>query len=188
MAVRWAHGILLTGALVAAPALLGAPSAGAATPSQPTPTVAPPSVMSGGGALHLHGSGTFSSTAGGAGPAVVAGTCDFTTDGSYVHISSTAFEASGHGSWTNINCPTATAVVTIQLQQYFSDNTWRDAGARASKTVKSGGGSGNWAVGRAACVYSNQTTWRSWVDVDLVGVSDTNEKGYTTPQTFGCRR
>src|SRR5262245_2552666 len=44
--------------------------------------------------------------------------CVFTTNGDYVHVSSSAFEASGHGWWVNGNCPTSKAVVKVQLQEF----------------------------------------------------------------------
>ncbi|MGC5010727.1 hypothetical protein ACLQ2R_08190 [Streptosporangium sp. DT93] len=114
--------------------------------------------------------------------------CVFQTYGDYVHVSSSAFEASGHGWWLNGNCSATLAVVTVQLQQYYSDGVWRNAGAPGSQTVRSGGGAGNRATGRAACVNGGLTGWRSVVDVDLVGLADDPGKLYTPSRNIYCRR
>jgi len=114
--------------------------------------------------------------------------CVFTTGGDYVHISSTAFEASGHGWWINGDCKTSYAVVTVQLQEYYSDGSWRSKGTVGQATVRSGGGSGNRATGRAGCSNSSLTSWRSVVDVDLVGLADSPEKLTTSSQNIRRRR
>ena len=75
--------------------------------------------------------------------------CTFLTKGDNVHISSTAFEASGHGWWVKIDCDATWAVVAVQLQQHYSDGTWRNVGMVGSATVRAGGGAGNRATGRA---------------------------------------
>lgn len=114
--------------------------------------------------------------------------CTFTTNGDYVHVSSSAFEASGHGWWVNGNCNTSTAVVTVQLQQYYSDGSWRNSGTVGRSTVRSGGGAGNRATGRAGCNNSSTTGWRSVIDVDLVGLADDPGKLTTPSRNIGCRR
>lgn len=114
--------------------------------------------------------------------------CVFETRGDYVHVSSSAFEASGHGWWVNGNCSATTAVVTVQLQQYYSDGSWRNQGSKGSATVRSGGGAGNRATGRAGCSSSAITGWRSVIDVDLVGQADDPTKLTTPGRDIGCRR
>jgi hypothetical protein len=118
----------------------------------------------------------------------IIGVCSFTTNGDFVHVSSTAFEASGHGWWVNGNCDTTTAVVTVQLQQFYSDGVWRNIGTVGRSTVRSGGGSGNRATGRAACTGSALTGWRSVIDVDLVGLADDPRKLTTAARNINCRR
>jgi hypothetical protein len=114
--------------------------------------------------------------------------CYFTTKGDYVHISSSAFEASGHGWWVNGDCPATLAVVTVQLQEYYSDGHWRNKGTVGRETVRSGGGAGNRATGRAACNNRGVAGWRSVVDVDLVGVADDPRKLITPARNIGCTR
>ncbi|MCF6473170.1 hypothetical protein FAF44_32990 [Nonomuraea sp. MG754425] len=114
--------------------------------------------------------------------------CYFKTKGDNLHISGSAFEASGHGWWVNIDCSATKAVVTVQLQEYFSDGTWRNRGTPGEKTVRSGGGSVNRATGRAACDSSKLTGWRSVIDVDLVGQPDDSDKLTTSAQNIYCRR
>ncbi len=114
--------------------------------------------------------------------------CVFQTRGDYVHVSSSAFEASGHGWWVNGNCSARLAVVTVQLQQYYSDGRWRNIGSVGRKTVASGGGAGNRATGRAGCNNSSLTGWRSVIDVDLVGQADDPRKLTTPARNIRCRR
>lgn len=112
----------------------------------------------------------------------------FETHGDRVHRSSTAFEASGHGWWINLHCPSAQrARVTVQLQQYFTDGSWRNRGVKGSATVYSGSGRGNRSTGRATCGTSSRTGWRSVIDVDLVGVNDPSGVGVTAPANINCR-
>lgn len=166
--------------------LLGAsqtPATATSVHSNPTPAAVPATVPgSGGSSVESSGSG---SPVEALGPEAV---CTFTTRGDYVHVSSSAFEASGHGWWVNGNCPTSTAVVTVELQEYYSDGSWRTKGTVGQATVRSGGGAGNRATGRAGCNNSSLTGWRSVVDVDLVGVADDPGKLITPARNINCRR
>jgi hypothetical protein len=109
-------------------------------------------------------------------------------EGDYVHISSTLPPAaSGHGWWINRDCNATHAVVTVQLQQYYSDGSWRNIGTAGSATVRSGGGAGNRATGRVDCLSNVQTSWRSVIDVDVIGVADTTDRYITPFNTISCR-
>lgn len=114
--------------------------------------------------------------------------CKFYTRGDYVHRSSTGIAASAHGWWQNVDCPATYAVVTVQLQEYYSDGTWRNVGEPGRKTVRSGGGAGNRATARVDCLSTKLTGWRSVVDVDLVDVADDPGKLYTPAVNIECRR
>lgn len=74
-----------------------------------------------------------------------------------------------------------------QLQQYYSDGSWRNAGTVGRATVRSGGGSGYRATGRAACYSNSQTGWRSLVDVNVVGIIDDPGKLTTPSVNVFCR-
>jgi hypothetical protein len=54
--------------------------------------------------------------------------------------------------------------------------------------VRSGGGAGNRATGRAGCTSSASTGWRSVIDVDLVGLIDDPRKLTTPAVNVACRR
>ncbi len=112
--------------------------------------------------------------------------CTFYTRGDYVHVSSN--QASGHGWWVNVNCRATWAVVTVQLQQYYSDGRWRNIGTPGRATVRSGGGAGKRATGRVSCSSRSLTGWRSVVDVDVVGVLDDPRKLVTPARNIYCRR
>lgn len=155
-------------ALVAAPQLAVAASG----PSAAVPAVAPASAR----------------TSGAVTPSAAEDVCFFETAGDYVHVSSSAFEASGHGWWVNGDCETATAVVTVQLEEYYSDGSWRKVGTVGKKTVRSGGGSSDRSTGRAGCTGSATVSWRSVIDVDLVGLADDPDKLTTPVRDLSCSR
>ncbi|MER7513427.1 hypothetical protein ACIP46_37735 [Streptomyces lavendulae] len=170
---------------IASAALLGTSQSVSAASPGPVPAVAPASARAGSdGGLVLQGTGGSAEEVQERSAAEV---CVFETRGDYVHVSSSAFEASGHGWWVNGNCPTTTAVVTVQLQEYYSDGVWRNVGSKGKSTVRSGGGSQGRATGRGPCKSSAVTSWRSVVDVDLVGLSDSPEKLVTAGRDLACR-
>ncbi|WP_051752371.1 hypothetical protein [Streptosporangium amethystogenes] len=160
-------------------AAIAVPSASVLAPP-PTPAPAPDTGRAPAGSeASLENTGSATSTR---------ALCVFNTAGDYVHVSSSAFEASGHGWWVNGNCNATLAVVTVQLQQYYSDGSWRNAGTAGRATVRSGGGAGNRATGRGGCNSNSLTGWRSVVDVDLVGLADDPGKLYTPSRNIYCRR
>lgn len=184
-------GIATTIAVVGTSLVAGAMQSSASPPAAPTPAPAP-AAGSAGGVASLNGTASAGSTSAtpetSSDAAAAAALCFFTTNGDYVHVSSSAFEASGHGWWVNGDCPTSTAVVTVQLQEYYSDGTWRNKGTVGRSTVRSGGGAGNRATGRAGCNTSAVVGWRSVVDVDLVGVADSPDKLITPARNIPCLR
>lgn len=114
--------------------------------------------------------------------------CVFETKGDNVHKS--GGDASGHGWWISYGGCGNSAVVTVQLQEYYCGGTvcwWQNFGTKGKATVASGGGAGNRATGRATCATSTLTGWRSEVDVDIVGISDPSDKLHTNPQNITCR-
>jgi len=110
--------------------------------------------------------------------------CHFLMDGDYVHTS--MGDASGHGWWVNIDCQATQAIVTIRLQQNIN-GSWVYVGSPGQKTVYSGGGSANRAATRVRCNSSTMTSWRSEIDVDVIGILDTPGKFYTPTRSLNCR-
>lgn len=169
--------------LVAAMSALVGTGVAAAAPAGPVPAPAPAPDLAGDSSVILPNTGTPGTDLG------TSAICVFETRGDYVHVSSSAFEASGHGWWVNGNCSATTAVVTVQLQQYYSDGVWRNKGTVGQSTVRSGGGAGNRATGRGACTAGSAVTgWRSVIDVDLVGQADDPTKLTTSARDIPCRR
>lgn len=116
-----------------------------------------------------------------------AGLCSLQQAGDYAHISSTAPRAaSAHGWWYNTNCKATHAVVTVRLQKKGLLGVWSNVGTKGVATVKSGGGSGNRATSRYTCSGSSKHKFRSWVDVDVVGVADLPKKLYTPERELAC--
>jgi hypothetical protein len=109
----------------------------------------------------------------------------FQTGGDYVHFSSTPpATASAHGWWLDSNSRGAKAKVTVDLQVKEGGH-WHTV-ATGHKTVKQGGGSARRANARFTCVGTKKTTWRSVVDVDIIGVADSPNKLETPPKTYRC--
>ncbi|MET9607372.1 hypothetical protein ABZZ17_20225 [Streptomyces sp. NPDC006512] len=109
----------------------------------------------------------------------------FQTGGDAVHYSSTPPPAiSAHGWWLDKDSGGAKAKVTVELQ-ILTGGRWHTV-ASGSKIVKQGGGSSRRANARKACVGTKATTWRSRVDVDIIGVADSPNKLETPGKTFNC--
>jgi len=64
---------------------------------------------------------------------VAAAECTPFVDGDNVHVSSG--DVSAHGWWYLGTCANQRTVVTIGLQEYFSDKTWHNEGAVGTKNV-----------------------------------------------------
>lgn len=103
--------------------------------------------------------------------------CQFNTRGDRPHLSTTRgyLDTSGHGWWENINCSEGRlADVHITLQA-LTQNGWYtvDTHEIRTKDRKKGGSRAN---ARVRCVDSRTYTYRSIVDVDVVGVPDDAKK------------
>lgn len=114
------------------------------------------------------------------GGTVPATACTPYVDGDYAHVSSG--DVSVHGWWYQGNCPNTKTTVTIGLQEYYSDGSWRTK-ATGSASVYPGGGSGNRATARHLCESVVPAGWRSYVIVTIGnGASE-----YTASQNLACR-
>ncbi|MFM9442094.1 hypothetical protein [Streptomyces acidiscabies] len=110
----------------------------------------------------------------------------FYTGGDDVHFSSTPPPTvSAHGWWIDENSGDAKAKVTVKLQVKERNGSWRTV-TTGTKTVKQGGGSARRANARKTCVGTASTTWRSEVDVDIIGVADSPDKLVTPVRTYAC--
>lgn len=107
--------------------------------------------------------------------------------GDDVHISSTPpATASGHGWWVRLSGDSKKAKVTVYLEAKNHNGDWKTV-ATGSKTVGPGGGSSNRATARKECTNINRyTSWRSLIDVDIIGSLDTPGKARTRTVDFFC--
>lgn len=113
---------------------------------------------------------------------VAAAECTPFVDGDNVHVSSG--DVSAHGWWYLGSCANQKTVVSIGLQEYFSDKTWHNEGAVGTKNVYPGGGSANRAATRVTCAATAPTAgWRSYVIVTL----GTGASAYTGALNLACR-
>lgn len=120
---------------------------------------------------------------------ISAGDCNYQQANDNAHFSSTGFAISSHGWWVmwSGTCPN-TANVDIYLQAVYCDSNgcrWRTVDTD-SATVRDGGGAGKRATAREECSGVTTVGWRSYVDVDLVGVSDPSGYTYSEPQDRNC--
>lgn len=121
-----------------------------------------------------------------AAPAAPSEVGTYITNGDRVHVSSTPPRtASAHGWWIKVSGAGTKAKVTIWLQTKKSNGRWRSV-AKGQKTVKSGGGSSRRANVRKTCANAQKRQWRSLIDVDIIGVSDSPEKAVTKAVTVRC--
>ena len=116
----------------------------------------------------------------GAEPQALAGSCPYSTEGDYPHLSGS--DVSAHGWWETSNyalCPTY-ADVEVWLQGYWCDPwgcLWITVG-HDERRIQPRNISGQRTTARAACVPSDTVGYRSIIDVDLVGVSDPSDQEY----------
>jgi hypothetical protein len=109
-----------------------------------------------------------------------AAACTPYVDGDYAHV--TSGDVSAHGWWYRNNCPNTKTTVTIGLQEYYSDGSWRTK-ATGSAYVYPGGGSANWANARHICESVVVAGWRSYVIVTIGNGASAN----TAAQNLACR-
>ncbi|MEU3464299.1 hypothetical protein ABZ721_30625 [Streptomyces sp. NPDC006733] len=117
----------------------------------------------------------------------------FLTDGDEVHYSTWTKNSpaamSGHGWWIKGTTKATKAKVTIWLE-VKSGSSWRVVG-QGTKTVYPGGGSARRATARMVCaagpIPAGKTyTYRTRIDVDLIGHADSAEQAVTTPKAYPC--
>jgi hypothetical protein len=118
------------------------------------------------------------------GPEAAAVVIVFSTEGDYVHQSGN--EVSAHGWWIQYSGPSGVqANVDVQLQIYVGGWGWINIGPNFTSNVYPGGGSGQRTTARQPCPGGGYT-WRSVVDVDLIGYADSDEKLYTPGRYIDC--
>lgn len=116
-------------------------------------------------------------------PPVAAGTCTPIAVGDNAHLSPP--QVSAHGWWESGNCTDPRATVTVGLQEYFSDKTWRDKGEPGyNTTIRPGGGSSARVTAKDTCVGVALAGWRTYVIVDTP--SGGAASGYTPAQNLKC--
>jgi hypothetical protein len=110
----------------------------------------------------------------------------YLTNGDHVHISGTKpATASAHGWWLKVSGSGTKARVTVWLQVKDAHGRWHSV-AKGAKVVKSGGGSSRRANVRKRCEGTRRETWRSLIDVDIIGVGDSPEKVATRAVQLRC--
>lgn len=98
--------------------------------------------------------------------------------------------ASSHGWWNQYyitNCPEYANVDTY-LQAWWCDIwgcRWETVASNTGD-IRQGGGSGKRVTARRNCSGTSLVGYRSYVDVDLIGVSDPPGYTYSEPQNLNC--
>lgn len=107
----------------------------------------------------------------------------------YAHVSTSSgnLAVQSHGGWINGNCSATHAAVTVGVMKKNVVGIFVDVGTLGKKTLPSGAwGSGNWAVAHYDCKSNAKHTFQSWVDVDMIGISDWINKTFSLPTDLGC--
>ncbi|MFD8547482.1 hypothetical protein [Streptomyces sp. NPDC059649] len=124
----------------------------------------------------------------GHGPGLAAGggVGAFVTEGDRVHFSHTVHgNINAHGWWKRLNGPAKKAKVTVWLQ-VKNNGHWYTLN-KGVKTVYSGGGSGKRASAAWKCTnLIAKYSFRSVIDVDIIGYPDDAHKKITDTQTLFC--
>ena len=104
-----------------------------------------------------------------------------------VHIDTNPLEASVHGWWQDKekNFVGKKAKVVVELQ-YKKNGRWKTVATGSKDKIYSGGGRGKRANARIKCKSRNMGTWRSKVDVDIIGVWDSPGKTTSPEQKRAC--
>ncbi|MET9801173.1 hypothetical protein [Streptomyces sp. NPDC006368] len=118
--------------------------------------------------------------------AAAAGVGAFVTAGDRVHFSHTVRGSiNAHGWWKRLSGPATTAKVTVWLQ-VKNGSGWTTL-TKGVKTVRSGGGSGKRTPAAWKCTnLIERHSFRSVIDVDLVGYPDQDNKKITDTVTLYC--
>lgn len=107
----------------------------------------------------------------------------------YPHISTTSTNRAvqSHGGWINSNCRATHADVTVGVMKKNVVGIFVDVGRLGKKRMASGDwGSGQWAVAHYDCASAATHSFQSWVDVDMVGISDWINKTFSPPIDRPC--
>ncbi len=120
-----------------------------------------------------------------------AGSCYYQQGIDNAHISTTSSTraAQSHGWWLNKGgtCPSKSNVDTYLQAVYCSSSgcDWKTVD-KQSGDVYAGGGSGKWITAHEDCSSTATVGFRSFVDVDLIGVNDPAGYTYSPGQDLAC--
>jgi hypothetical protein len=181
--IRSRAAVVVAAAAIVTAGLSGTASAASAGPAphQPNPVPAP---YPGAVAALNPGAGAVlpappSAPVASSGTLLLAG-CTPYVDGDHAHV--TSGQVSVHGWWYRGTCANTKTTVSVGLQEYYSDKTWRTK-ATGSANVWPGGGSANWANARHVCESTVIAAWRSYIIVKI----GNGASAYTTGQNLACR-
>lgn len=111
--------------------------------------------------------------------------CPFVMNGDHVHLKSDPARVKAHGWWENpYNCPAKQAVVTVFLQANVAgfwitlDRVSRRLGPKPFETHR--------ATAQHHCSDNAETTWRTLINVNLVGYKDDPRRAVTMPKELNC--
>jgi len=87
-------------------------------------------------------------------------------------------DVSGHGWWDRGTCTKNLADVWNCLAEWYTDNTWRWKACSPTMRLLPGGGAGNRTTARRFCESTLLTSWRNYVDVNVVDEWDSPEQPF----------
>ena len=116
--------------------------------------------------------------------------CQFNQRVDWTHISSTSAQRAvqSHGNWGNVNCSYSLARVKTQIDKRNFLGAYYAVGTPgvAELPPRNDLGSSARVTGRYVCNGTANNSFRSWTDVDVLGIIDAPNKVYSTARDLAC--
>jgi hypothetical protein len=116
--------------------------------------------------------------------------CEFVQRVDWAHISSTSVyrAVQSHGNWGNVNCDYKSAVVTTMVMKKNATGVFVNVGDAGKKTLRPASSltSSARVTAHYRCKATGDHVFKSWTDVDIVGIDDAPNKQYSPPRTLKC--
>lgn len=109
-------------------------------------------------------------------------------DNAHISTKSNHRAVQAHGNWGNVNCSYTEAVVTTMVQKKNALGIWQDMGTAGKATLRPASSltSSARVTAHYACVDQSEHLWRSWTDVDVVGIADLPNRQYSPQRAIKC--
>jgi hypothetical protein len=134
---------------------------------------------------------TFSGTPDSSSRTTAKKTCEFVQRVDSAHISTKSkprIAVQSHGNWGNVNCAYTSAVVETWVLKRNVVGIYVKVGSPGKKTMRPSAslGSANRVTAHYGCKNQTEHTFKSWTDVDVIGIADLPNRQYSLPRPLRC--